>query len=120
MRNRLGDVGAVAVARALPSTLTRLDVRDCMIGDRGCIALAEALKKLGEAAKLKPLDKELRCRLEPNQLGTTPDGVPITVFLLRSWAEAVANPSAADRDVDSPQALMPIDLKNWYGLFLRS
>eukprot|EP00973_Karenia_brevis_P077010 10694114-Karenia_brevis.AAC.1 len=63
---------------------------------------------------------EVRSHLEPNQLGMgTPDGVVLTVLLLRSCADAIMDEPSSD-DVSNPSAIIPLDLRNAYGLFLRS
>ena len=51
------------------------------------IALAEALLKLAEGLAVDAALPVLARYLEPNQLGaTTPDGAPIIVRVIRSWA----------------------------------
>ena len=64
---------------------------------------------------------EMRRHLEPNQLGMgTPDGVVMVVLLLRAWTEAIQHDLEPNEPEEDPLAIIPLDLKNAYGMFLRS
>ena len=85
------------------------------------IGLAESLLKIGEGALLDPLMADIRRHLEPNQLGVgTPDGVVLVISLLRCWADAICESEGTADDIEDPSAIVPIDLRNAYGMFLRS
>ena len=84
------------------------------------IGLAECLLKIGEGAKLDPLMAEIRRCLEPYQLGVcTPDGVVLLILLLRAWTDAIET-FEDDHMLEDPSAIVPLDLRNAYGLFFRS
>ncbi|CAK0842031.1 unnamed protein product [Prorocentrum cordatum] len=80
------------------------------------IALLEHLIKFAESAALAGRVLAARRRLEPVNLGLTPDGCPIVARTLRGWARRFESPAPGQ----SPEAIVKLDLKNAYGAMLRS
>ena len=79
------------------------------------IACAEALLKLVEGASIDECMPGLLNTLEPHQLGCgTPDGAPLIVYLVRSWAEQVGSIEVWDEQ-DSEEIALGTDLENAYG-----
>ena len=84
------------------------------------IGLAESLLKISEGAKLGPIMADVCGHLEPSQLGVgTPDGVVLVVSLLRWWADSICDSERSDDISEDPSAIVPIDLHNTCGMFLR-
>ena len=80
------------------------------------IALLEHLVKFAESAALAGRVLAARRRLEPVNLGLTPDGRPIVARALRGWARRFESPAPGQ----SPEAIVKLDLKSAYGAMLRS
>ena len=84
------------------------------------IALAEALLKLTEGVAIDEAVPTIKCALEPRQLGcNTADGAPLTVRVLRSWAEDMARAAEDGSDI-ADDGLSGLDLENAYGRAHRS
>ena len=84
------------------------------------IACAESLVKLVETLAIDDVAQQMLEQFEPEQLGVgTPDGAPLIITLVRSWAEALQRAEGTEEQADE-ESLLGIDLENAYGRALRS